>query len=147
MTSWSSARPRTVWKRLRALARVRPRDLAPVIGIKQGLTDPVSGMMMGDTAEKLAREYGISRDAQDLFALRSHQRATAAWNEGRLKDEVFTVYPEKAKGAVEKDIGPRDNQTLEALGKLQAVLRSPLGHRDGRQFVPGDRRRGRTSCS
>jgi acetyl-CoA acyltransferase len=110
---------KTAWNKLRALARVRPRDLAPVIGIKQGLTDPVSGMMMGDTAEKLAREYGISREAQDLFALRSHQRATAAWNEGRLNDEVMTVYPDKAKGAVERDVGPRENQTLEALGKLK----------------------------
>ena len=65
---------RSGWRKLRALAKIRPRDLAPVIGIKQGLTDPVSGLMMGDTAEKLAREYGISREAQDLFALRSHQR-------------------------------------------------------------------------
>ncbi|HXY36343.1 MAG TPA: thiolase family protein [Planctomycetaceae bacterium] len=110
---------KTVWNKLRALARIRPRDLAPVISIKQGLTDPVSGMMMGDTAEKLARKYGISREAQDLFALRSHQRASTAWNEGRLTDEVMTVYPDKAKGAVERDIGPRDNQSLESLGKLK----------------------------
>jgi acetyl-CoA C-acetyltransferase/acetyl-CoA acyltransferase len=110
---------KTAWNKLRALARVRPRDLAPVIGIKQGLTDPVSGLMMGDTAEKLAREYGISREAQDLFALRSHQRATAAWNEGRFSDEVMTVYPEKLKGAVPRDVGPRENQSLEALGKLK----------------------------
>jgi acetyl-CoA acyltransferase len=107
------------WRKLTALARIRPRDLAPVIGIKQGLTDPVSGLMMGDTAEKLAREYNISREAQDLFALRSHQRATAAWKEGRLQDEVMTVYPEKSKGAIERDVGPRDNQTLEALAKLK----------------------------
>ena len=114
-----SVTAKTAWKKLRALARIRPRDLAPVIGIKQGLTDPVSGLMMGDTAEKLARQYGISREAQDLFALRSHQRATAAWNEGRFNDEVMTVYPEKAKGAVPRDVGPRENQTLEALGKLK----------------------------
>jgi acetyl-CoA acyltransferase len=107
------------WRKLRALAKIRPRDLAPVIGIKQGLTDPVSGLMMGDTAEKLAREYGISREAQDLFALRSHQRATAAWNEGRLQDEVMNFYPESSSTAVTKDVGPRDNQSLESLGKLK----------------------------
>jgi acetyl-CoA acyltransferase len=107
------------WRKLRALAKIRPRDLAPVIGIKQGLTDPVSGLMMGDTAEKLAREYGISREAQDLFALRSHQRATAAWNEGRLQDEVLTYYPERSSAPVTRDIGPRDNQSLEALAKLK----------------------------
>jgi acetyl-CoA acyltransferase len=106
-------------KKLRALTKIRPRDLAPVIGIKQGLTDPVSGLMMGDTAEKLAREYGISREAQDLFALRSHQRATAAWNDGRLQDEVMTFYPEPSSTAVTKDVGPRDNQSLESLGKLK----------------------------
>jgi len=107
------------WKKLRALAKIRPRDLAPVIGIKQGLTDPVSGLMMGDTAEKLAREYGISREAQDLFALRSHQRAIAAWNEGRLQDEVMTFYPESSSAAVTKDVGPRDTQSLESLAKLK----------------------------
>ena len=107
------------WNKLRALARIRPRDLAPVIGIKQGLTDPVSGLMMGDTAEKLAREYGISREAKDLFALRSHQRATAAWNEGRLADEVMTFYPESARGPVTRDVGPRENQSLEVLGRLK----------------------------
>lgn len=107
------------WKKLLALARIRPRDLAPVIGIKQGLTDPVSGLMMGETAEKLAREYGISREAQDLFALRSHQRATAAWNEGRLQDEVMTFYPEPGSAPVTRDVGPRETQSLEALGRLK----------------------------
>jgi len=110
---------KTAWKKLRTLFRIRPRDLAPVIGIKQGLTDPVSGLMMGETAEKLAREYGISREAQDVFALRSHQRAAAAWNEGRLQDEVMTVYPEPDFAAVARDVGPRENQTLEALAKLK----------------------------
>ncbi len=107
------------WKKLRALARIRPRDLAPIIGIKQGLTDPVSGLMMGDTAEKLAREYGISREAQDVFALRSHQRAVAAWSEGRLQDEVMTFYPEKSSNPVTQDVGPRESQTLEALARLK----------------------------
>jgi acetyl-CoA acyltransferase len=113
------ASAKTALRKLGALARVRPRDLAPVIGIKQGLTDPVSGLMMGDTAEKLARELDISREAQDLFALRSHQRATAAWNDGRLADEVMTVYPDSGAGPVVQDIGPRDNQSLEALAKLK----------------------------
>jgi acetyl-CoA acetyltransferase family protein len=102
-----------------ALGSVRLGDLAPVIGIKTGLTDPVSGLMMGETAEKLAREYRISRESQDLFALRSHQRATAAWKEGRLASEVMSVYPEPESKAVSQDIGPRDNQSLEALAKLK----------------------------
>jgi acetyl-CoA acetyltransferase family protein len=110
---------KTIAKRVRALSRIRPHDLAPIIGIKRGLTDPVSGMMMGDTAEKLAREFGISREAQDVFALRSHQRASAAWNDGRLQSEVMAVYPENGSDAVARDIGPRENQSLEALGRLK----------------------------
>jgi acetyl-CoA acyltransferase len=110
---------RSAWKKLLVAGRIRPRDLAPVIGIKQGLTDPVSGLMMGDTAEKLAREFDISREAQDLFALRSHERAIAAWNEGRLQDEVMTVYPEPKTVPVTRDVGPRENQSLEALAKLK----------------------------
>ena len=76
--------------------------------------------MMGDTAEKLAREYGISREAQDLFfALRSHQRATAAWNEGRLQDEVMTVYPESDSAPVTRDVGPAGQSVAGALAQLK----------------------------
>ncbi len=110
---------KTVWKKVRALAKVRPRDLAPVVAIKQGLTDPVSGLMMGDTAEKLAREFRISREEQDRFALRSHQRATAAWSEDRLSDEVMAIYPEPDSQPVARDVGPRENQSLEALARLK----------------------------
>ena len=120
---------------------IRPRDLAPVIGIKQGLTDPVSGMMMGDTAEKLAREYGISREAQDLFALRSHQRATAAWNEGRLQDEVMTVYPEPSRQARRRATSARGRtRSLEALAKLKPFFDRRWGTVTVGQLLPGDRR-------
>ena len=93
--------------------------MAPQIGIQLGLTDPVTGMMMGNTAEKLAREYGISREEQDQFALESHQKAATAWQEGRLSDETMAVYPEPASQAVTEDIGPRSHQNLEALTKLK----------------------------
>jgi len=106
-------------QKLAALGRIRPSDLAPDIGIQLGLTDPVSGMMMGDTAEKLAREFQISREEQDAFALRSHQRAVAAWKEGRLADEVMTIYPEPDSKPIAQDIGPRDGQSLEALARLK----------------------------
>ena len=96
---------------------------------------------MGDTAEKLAREYGISREAQDLFALRSHQRATLPPG-ARVgcNDEVMTFYPEKSSKPVTQDVGPRENQTLEALAKLKPYFDRRWGTRDGRQLVPGDRR-------
>ncbi len=116
---WNLTQARSPLKKLAALSKIRPKDLAPEIGIQLGLTDPVSGMMMGDTAEKLAREYHITREEQDAFALRSHQRAVEAWKEGRLANEVMTVYPEPKSQPVSQDVGPRDGQTLEALAKLK----------------------------
>jgi acetyl-CoA C-acetyltransferase/acetyl-CoA acyltransferase len=97
---------------------LRPSDFRPEIGLKLGLTDPVSGLMMGETAEKLAREFHIKREEQDQFALRSHQRAVQAWKQGLLADEVMTVYPEPGSKPVACDIGPREEQSLEALQKL-----------------------------
>src|SRR5215213_2138289 len=58
---------------------------------RDGFNDPLSGQVMGETAETLARRYEISRDEQDAYALRSQQRAEAAINSGRLDDEVFSL--------------------------------------------------------
>jgi acetyl-CoA C-acetyltransferase/acetyl-CoA acyltransferase len=116
---WNLSQAKGPLRKIAALARFRPGDLAPDIGIQLGLTDPVSGLMMGDTAEKLARELHVTREEQDAFALRSHQRAVAAWKEGRLNDEVMTVYPEPNSRAVSQDVGPRDGQSLEALARLK----------------------------
>jgi acetyl-CoA acyltransferase len=112
-------RARGPLSRLKALSRFRPSDLKPNVGIKLGLTDPVTGLMMGETAEKLAREFHISREEQDAFALRSHQRAVAAWQAGRLDEEVMTVYPEPNSRPVSRDVGPREDQSAQALGKLK----------------------------
>ena len=72
------ARTKSAGGRVAAVLNFRPADFAPVIGLKLGLTDPVSGMNMGETAELLAREFEISREEQDLFALASHKKAAAA---------------------------------------------------------------------
>ena len=112
-------RAKTPFQKLRAIAKIRPSDLKPEIGIKLGLTDPVTGMMMGDTAEKLAREFHITREEQDEFALRSHQRAAEAWQEGRLETETMTVYPEPDSRPIQSDDGFRKKQSTEALGKLK----------------------------
>ncbi len=105
-------------QKLGSLSRFRFADFAPVIGMKLGLTDPVSGMMMGDTAEKLAREYQIGRDEQDQFALQSHQKAVEAAKAGRFNEEVMTIYPPPASDPISADIGPRESQSLAALAKL-----------------------------
>ena len=113
------SKAKTGGQKLSNILKFRPADFAPLIGIKLGLTDPVSGLMMGDTAEKLAREYGVPRDEQDAFALKSHQKAVAAWQAGRLADETMTVYPQPKNEAMSADIGPRDGQSMEALANMK----------------------------
>ncbi len=78
-------------------------------------------LSMGQTAEAVAREHGVSRDAQDRFALRSHRRAVAAWDEGRFDDEVVPVAT--PDGTVERDEGPRADTSLDALADLPTVFR------------------------
>ncbi|MGE0377266.1 MAG: acetyl-CoA C-acyltransferase, partial [Planctomycetaceae bacterium] len=104
--------------KLRLLAKLRPRDFKPVFGLELGLTDPVCGLNMGQTAEVLVREFGITREAQDCFALESHRRAAAAWESCFFKDELTPVPIPDGK-PLEKDVGYRANQSLEALAKLR----------------------------
>jgi acetyl-CoA acyltransferase len=106
-----------------AFGRVRPSLFKPVPALELGLTDPVCGLNMGQTAEVLASEFGITRAEQDEFALTSHQRAVAAWKRGFFADEVVPVPADLTGGApVEMDTGPRPNQSLEALGKLKPIF-------------------------
>lgn len=109
------ARAKSFLQRARALAAFRPADFKPRIGLMLGLTDPVCNLNMGETAEVLAREFGISRDEQDAFALQSHQRAAAAGD--KLAEEICPVF--QNDGAVTKDNGIRENQSPEALAKLK----------------------------
>lgn len=100
----------------------------PQIAVMLGLTDPFVGINMGQTAEILAKEWGLSRDMQDRFALRSHLLASKATKEGRMKEEITPVYlaPEY-KEVISEDVGPRDSQTLEALAKLKPFFDKATG--------------------
>ena len=111
--------------RARAASALRPADFVPVVGLKLGLSDSVSGLNMGQTAEILAREEGISRREQDEFALRSHLRAAAA--EEKLGEEIVPAYDVRRGAAVLKDNGIRPQQTLEALAKLRPVFEKETG--------------------
>ena len=91
-----------------------------------GLTDAVCGLNMGETAEVLAREYGITREEQDAFALRSHQRVTLARE--KLAEEIVPVpIPPKYETVATQDNGVRENQTLEALAKLKPYFDRRFG--------------------
>lgn len=84
----------------------------------------ISGMI--ETAENLARDYGISREEADAFALRSHQRAAAAWASGKFAQEVVPVSVPQRKGdpvLVEKDEGIRADLTIEQLAKLRPIVK------------------------
>ena len=117
------AKAKTLGQKLGGFLAFRPADLfQPKVALMLGLTDPVCGLGMGQTAENLARDWKLSRDAQDEFALRSHHRAQAARE--RIAAEITPVYPRAGKEAVAvtADNGIRDNQTKEALAKLKAVF-------------------------
>ena len=90
----------------------------------EALLDPYCGLFMAQTAEKCAGKYGISREEQDTFALRSQQRATAAWNECRFKDEVVPVEIKTRKGVtvVDRDDHLRPETTMEGLAKLPTAF-------------------------
>lgn len=104
----------------------RPADFAPVVGLKLGLTDPVSGLNMGETAEVLAREFGITREDQDRFALDSHRKAAAARE--AFAREIAPVYlPGSKTGFVDRDSGIREGQTMEALAGLAPVFERTTG--------------------
>jgi len=88
------------------------------IGLQLGFSDPVCGLNMGQTAEVLAKEFGITRKEQDEFSLQSHLRAIAS--KDILREEIVPVIPSpRYKKAIEDDNGPRDGQTMEALTKLR----------------------------
>ncbi|MCW1883426.1 thiolase family protein [Luteolibacter flavescens] len=105
-------------EKITAIADFRPKDFKPRIGLQLGLTDPVSGEIMGDTAETLAREFHLTRDLQDAFAASSHRKALGASD--HLLDEIAPVHlPGKA---VTRDNGVRTDSTPEKLAKLRPIF-------------------------
>ncbi len=92
---------------------------------RDGFTDPLSGLVMGETAENLARRHEISRREQDEFALESHRRATAAWSAGRFAAEIAPLDVPDGRGEMrrfDRDENPREDASLERLARLQPVF-------------------------
>jgi acetyl-CoA acetyltransferase family protein len=120
------SRAKTIGARTRALAAFRPQDFMPLLALKMGLTDPVASLNMGETAEVLAREFRISREAQDAFAVRSHLNAAA--HKDHLSDEISPVYAGKEKvRAIIDDNGVRPDSSLEKLARLPAIFDPLMG--------------------
>ncbi|MFN0243256.1 MAG: thiolase family protein [Planctomycetota bacterium] len=128
----SLARARSPGARMKALSAFRPSMLKPRIGLMEGLTDPVSGLIMGKTAELLAREWQITRAEADAFACESHTRAARARDAGRFTREILPHLPLSSSSrapqkSIEHDDGIRDGQTVEALATLKPYFDKPDG--------------------
>jgi acetyl-CoA C-acetyltransferase len=128
MVNWLAAwgKARGIHQKLATLRKLRPKYLAPVIGLLKGLSDPVIGLSMGQTAENLAHRFGISREAMDSYAAQSHLRALDAQHAGAfhevvpLADQEGKLYPQ--------DDGVRSDSTPAKLGRLKPVFDKPWGN-------------------
>lgn len=106
--------------RLKAFSRLRPRDLAPN---PPAIADRSTGETMGDSAEKMAKMNGITREAQDVYALESHRKAVEAWEKGIYDSEVMSFpVPPRYDRALDRDNIPRADSTLEKLASLRPVF-------------------------
>jgi acetyl-CoA acyltransferase len=109
---------RSMGARARLLAGLRFRDLIPVT---PAIAEPSTGESMGQAAEKMAKANGISREAQDRWALRSHELAHAATEDGRMLAEIAPVFLDAGE-PVDRDNGVRADSSLEQLTQLKPVF-------------------------
>lgn len=115
-----AGKAKTLAKRLAVLVHVRPHDLVPVT---PAIAEPSTGMTMGQSAEKMAKENGVSREEQDRVALRSHQLAAQGTADGRLTAEIAPfLVPPSYDVAVTSDNGIRADTSLEQLAKLRPAF-------------------------
>ena len=114
------SKARTGGDRVRTLASVRPGDLVPDF---PQIAEPTTGESMGESAERMAKENGISREDQDAWALRSHRLAAAGTEDGRLTQEIAPFYvPPKYESVIDADNGIRTDTSLEKLAELRPVF-------------------------
>jgi acetyl-CoA C-acetyltransferase len=110
---------------LKSLLQFRPYFLKPIFSLLKGLSDPIVNLSMGQTAENLVYEFGITREAMDAFSVQSHDRASAAQKEG-LFDEITPLFDWQG-GMIESDNGVRAGSTIEKLATLKPVFDKPFG--------------------
>ncbi len=121
----AAAAARDPGSKAKALATLRPKDLLPST---PALEERSTGLTMGQSAEKMARENGISRDDQDAYALASHQKAVEGWEKGVYEQEVMPFpVPPGYKTVIEKDGIPRADTSLEKLAALKPVFDRAYG--------------------
>lgn len=119
-----ASKARTLGARLRSFGDLKPIDLLPV---PPAIREFSTGLSMGQSAEKMAQENGISRRAQDEYAHRSHSFASAAWKDGRLAEEVMTVFSLPDFAPVSQDNLVRHDSSLEGYASLRPAFDKKYG--------------------
>ena len=117
---------KSIGARIAALLKTRFGYFKPVIGLERGLTDPITELNMGQTAEVVGHLFGITREQSDAYAVESHRRLANAQSQGWLKDEIEVAFSRDGK-FYDADDGVRPDSTLEALAKLKPVFEPPWG--------------------
>ena len=127
MVDWLGdfSRAKTPMAKVKALGKLRGKHLKPIIGLIRGLTDPVVGLNMGQTAEILAHKFKISRNEMDSFSVESHRRLAAAQDNGHM-DEIETIYDNNGK-FYSNDDGLRRDSDISGLGKLPPYFDRKFG--------------------
>jgi acetyl-CoA acyltransferase len=116
----TASKARSLRDRLKAFSGIRPKHLLPT---QPQIAEPTTGETMGEATDRMAKENGISREAQDEWALRSHKLANEGVEDGRLTAEIAPVYvPPDYENVVERDNGIRADTSLEALRGLRPVF-------------------------
>lgn len=127
MVNWLGQfmKARSIGQKLGTLMQLRGKHFKPVIALLHGLTDDTVGLNMGETAEIIAKRFGITRSDMDAFAVRSHQRLVAAMDAGHM-DEIEIMYD--ANGNVyDHDDGVRPDSSIDNLAKLRPAFDRKYG--------------------
>ncbi len=120
------AKARSIGQRIMALGKFRPGFFKPVIGLERGLTDPIVSLNMGQTAEKLAHLFSISRRAADEYAAESQQRLHRAQQDGVFAGELEPAFARDGR-VYDFDDGVRPDSSADKLAKLKPVFEPPYG--------------------
>lgn len=128
MTRWFArfASSKTFAQKLKTALQFRPKFLIPEIALLKGLTDHTINMGMGQTAEEVAYQWGITREAMDAYALQSHTRAMQAQKNKSLTNIVPLINPINGT-VIAEDNGVRADSSLERLAKLKPFVDKPFG--------------------
>jgi len=117
---------KSIGARIAAALKLRPAFLKPIIGLERGLTDPITELNMGQTAEVVGHLFAITREQSDAYAAESHKRLAHAQAQGWLKGEIEVAFSRDGK-FYDHDDGVRPDSTSETLAKLKPVFERPWG--------------------